>query len=472
MRLIVTIWNWFEDRTGVWKAIGPILKHPVPPDTGWKYVFGSGTLICFLIQVVTGIALATVYNSSPDGAYQSLQFITNRAALGSFLRGMHWFGASAMFILLAAHWTRVYLTGSYKFPREVSWMSGILLVGCVVVMGYTGQLLRWDQDGVWSTVIAAEQAGRVPIIGDWLGRFVLGGNTVNGVTLSRYFAFHVFLFPALIIILVGFHLYLVIKHGISEPARPGHPVEPKTYRSWYEQLLKRSGRPFFPDAMWRDMVFGAFLVILIAVLAWQVGPPPIAKPPDPTIVPAEPRPDWYLLWYYAVLSVLPHYMEDYLIVGAPLAAFLVLFFMPVLWNKGERSVKRRPWSVFVIICVYFLIFWFWHVGHVAAWSPRFNARPLPAALVAAGGNAAVARGGHMFYSKGCEQCHLFSGHGGLRGPDLTHIADRYTKDQITYHILAGGSNMPAYGGVLSSQELSDIVAFLEANKSVNFGPPK
>ncbi|MCL5742958.1 MAG: cytochrome b N-terminal domain-containing protein, partial [Acidobacteria bacterium] len=302
--MLIGIWHWFDDRTGLSKTLGPILRHPIPPGVGWEYVLGSATLVSFIIQVVTGTALATIYVSSPDQAYQSLQFITHQAVLGRLLRGMHFFGASAMFMLIAAHWSRVYLTGSYKYPREVSWLSGILLVGCTVLMGYTGQLLRWDQNGVWSTVIAAEQAGRVPWIGNWLARFTIGGNTIGGTTLSRFFAIHVFFIPALLMGLLVLHLYLVVHNGISEPARPGHVVDPKTYRSWYENLLKRSGQPFWPDVAWRDVVVGVFLVALIAALAYVFGPPELGKPPDPTIVPAEPRPDWYLLWYYAVLAVI------------------------------------------------------------------------------------------------------------------------------------------------------------------------
>ncbi len=467
MRRLIQIWRWVDDRTGASEALGPLFKHPVPPNTGWKYVLGSGTLVAFLIQVVTGTALATIYNSSPDGAYQSLQFITHGAVLGRFLRGMHWFGASAMFMLIAAHWTRVYLTGSYKFPREASWMSGILLVGCVVVMGYTGQLLRWDQNGVWSTVIAAEQAGRLPLIGHWVAEFILGGSTVNAVTLSRYFAIHVFFIPALIFGLVGLHLFLVIRNGISEPARAGHPVDPKTYRKWYEELLRRKGIPFWPDVAWRDAVFAVVIVAAIAILAWQIGPPELGKPPDPALLPALPRPDWYLLWYYAVLSLLPHYMENYVIVGAPVAAFLLLFFVPVIWNKGERSLARRPWSVFVIVLVYFLIFWFWRLGKIAPWSPRFNAPPVAANLVRISGSE-VYEGAQLFSRKGCEQCHTFGGVGGLRGPDLTRVADRYPRQEIVLHILNGGLNMPAYGASLTSEELNRIVAFLESYKNLPF----
>ena len=170
----------------------------MPPRTGWMYVFGSATLFAFTIQVVTGIALATAYVSSAGQAFASLQWITDHAFLGHLLRGMHYFGASAMVLLVGIHMIRTFLTGSYKFPRELNWVVGVVLLGLTILMGFTGQLLRWDQNGVWSTIVAAEQAGRVPVIGPWLARLLLGGQTVGGATLSRFFAYHVFFIPAMI----------------------------------------------------------------------------------------------------------------------------------------------------------------------------------------------------------------------------------------------------------------------------------
>ena len=220
MRLLRQIWDWFDARTDTSKVLGPLLKHPVPPRTGWTYVFGSAILVALLIQVLTGIALATTYVSSAGQAYDSLRWITDQAFLGRLLRGMHYFGASAMVLLVGIHMIRTFLTGSYKFPRELNWVVGVVLLGLTILMGFTGQLLRWDQNGVWSTIVAAEQAGRVPFIGPTLARLLLGGQTVGGATLSRFFAYHVFFIPALIFAMVALHVGLVLRHGISESPAP------------------------------------------------------------------------------------------------------------------------------------------------------------------------------------------------------------------------------------------------------------
>jgi ubiquinol-cytochrome c reductase cytochrome b subunit len=463
MRALRSIWRWVDDRTGLSAAIGPLAQHLVPPNTGWWYVFGSATLFVFILQVIGGITLATAYVTSTNSAYQSLQFISNQAFLGRIVRGMHFFGASAMVVLIGAHMIRTFLFGSYKFPREVNWLTGSLLFLLTLGMAFTGQLLRWDQNAVWGVIVGAEQAGRVPIVGDWLARFILAGDTVGGATLSRFFSFHVFFIPALIFGFLGFHLYLVIRNGISEPPVAGEPVDPKTYRQHYEDLLKRSGEPFWPNAAWRDVVFAAAVFVVIFLLAWIVGPPQLGKPPDPTIIQAYPRPDWEFLWYFGVLALLPTSLETWVIVGAPLLLGVVLFLLPFLANRGERSPRRRPWAVGFIVGVVVMVGVLWRLGSLAPWSPNFEAPPLSPQIVNST-DPLVVHGAQLFNQHGCEYCHLISGEGGRRGPDLTTVARRLSADEITTRILNGGTNMPAFAAILTPQDLDAIRAFLLTRK--------
>jgi ubiquinol-cytochrome c reductase cytochrome b subunit len=454
--------RWINDRSGISEMIKPLMNHPVPPGSRWAYVFGSATLFCFVLQIATGIGLTLLYQPSSDGAFQSLQYITYKATMGKTLRGIHYFGASGMIIMAGIHMLRVYLTAAYKYPREMSWISGVVLLLLTISMGFTGQLLRWDSNGVWSAVVAAEQLGRIPLIGKFIARLLLGGDTLGGQTLSRFYAYHVFLFPALIFIFTGFHLWLVVRNGISEPAKAGHLIDPKTYRQWYKNMLHNSGVPFWPYAAWRDALFGSLTIIAIVVAAVLFGPPALTKAPDPSNIITSPRPDWYLLWIYALFALMPPQIESYAMFFGPLLIFFLLFALPFFSNKGERSPIKRPWAIVGSVAVVVLVISLLVVGFQSNWSPNFKAHALEASVPVAD---TIASGGLvLFQQKACLYCHKIQMQGGDVGPDLTHIANRMNEQQLLIRISNGSEDMPAYGSSLSHDELTKLVAFLKVQR--------
>ena len=463
MGVIKRSWGWVDRRLGWSKYIIKVIEHPVPANVNWWYVLGSATLVAFIVQVVTGVALAFSYVPAPNSAYDSLDFITNTATLGSVVRGIHYWGASAMVVLITIHMCRVFLMGSYKFPREMNWLVGVGLFFMTLGMAFTGQLLRWDQDAYWAVVVGAEQAGRVPLVGEFLARVLVAGNTVGGATLTRFYATHVFLIPALMFLLVGVHLYLVVVHGISEPPKPGHVVDPETYEEEYEELLKKDGIPFWPDAAWRDVIFALAVGTIVLILAVTIGPKELGVRADPTLIKVYPRPDWYFLWYFAVLALMPKWAESWVIVGAPVLGIVGLISVPFISNRGERSASRRPWTIAIVGISLIVIAVLVQEGERAPWSPNLTPKPIPAQVMQPLQGQELA-GAYVFQNSGCTMCHLMAGSGGSRGPDLTHIGSRLTNDQLTWRILNGGHNMPAYNSILNPGEVDQLVSFLSARK--------
>ena len=463
MTIFKKIAQWVDDRTGITENILPIIKHPVPPRAKWSYVFGSATLFCFVLQVITGIGLSLLYQPSSGEAYQSLEFITNQAKFGNVLRGIHYFGASGMIIFVGLHMMRTYITASYKYPREMNWISGVILLICTIFMGFTGQLLRWDSNGVWSSVVAAQQLGRVPFIGQYMARLLIGGDTIGGQSLSRFYSYHVFIVPAFIFLFVGLHLYLVIRNGISEPPKAGRLIDPKTYRAWYKNLLKEKGVPFWPNAAWRDVIVSALIVIVIVLLAFFIGAPALTSKPDPSLVHTSPNPDWYMIPFFALFALMPHKIESVAMLLGPLITIVLLFSIPFIANKGERSPLKRPWAMFGVICVFVFVISLLVIGLKAPWSPDFNTAPLPiSAIKQRQGDSSIIQGAHLFYAKGCQYCHKINKYGGKAGPELTTIGNRLSDRELTIRIVNGGGNMPAYGGLLKKEELNKIVSFLKS----------
>src|ERR687895_2036908 len=209
--------DWLEERSGLVGAVKYFLFRKVPRDIGWYHTLGSATLTAFLVQLVTGVILAFYYKPDPDSAYESIQTITNDLTLGWLVRGMHKWGASVFIILMFFHMARVFLFGAYKYPRELNWIVGVMILAVGMLEGFTGYLLPWDQTAYWATVVGINLNGTAPFLGPFLAEFLRGGAEIGGDTLPRWYSLHMLVLPGLIFALIGLHLYLVVRLGVTSP---------------------------------------------------------------------------------------------------------------------------------------------------------------------------------------------------------------------------------------------------------------
>jgi quinol-cytochrome oxidoreductase complex cytochrome b subunit len=209
------IFAWLDERLGLNGIYKAVLERPEPKGNWWN-TLGSASLFLFLLQGVTGILLTMYYTPSPDHAYDSIQYIMNNVAFGWLIRGIHHWGSSLMVLVVFIHMVRVFVTASYKYPRELTWMIGVGLLICTLGMGFTGYLLPFNQKSYWATTVGTSIAGTVPALGDFILKVLRGGSDISALTLSRFYSAHIWIFPAALAGLIGVHLYLIIKHGESQ----------------------------------------------------------------------------------------------------------------------------------------------------------------------------------------------------------------------------------------------------------------
>ena len=347
--------EWLEERSGLIGGLRYFLFRKVPGDTNWFHTLGSATLTAFLVQLITGVILAMYYKPDPDKAYQSIRHITDDVTLGWLVRGMHKWGASCFIILMFFHMARVFLFGAYKYPRELNWIIGVLLLALGMFEGFTGYLLPWDQTSYWATVVGININGTAPFLGPFIASLLRGGSEIGPDTLSRFYSIHMLVLPGAIIGLITLHLYLVIRLGVSSPpwskeaagadrpepestARRGmtqpaprkgiagrmavahkpskRVVERRKGFQRYKRDVQERGKPFYPFAMFHDTVMSLVVVSVIVVLAviWKytAGEAPddsgwlgplYKEKADPGTTSFIPRPDWYFYFLFYLLRI-------------------------------------------------------------------------------------------------------------------------------------------------------------------------
>jgi ubiquinol-cytochrome c reductase cytochrome b subunit len=313
--------GWLERRLRWGGFIRDNLDEPMPPGVGWWQTLGSLLLALLGLQTITGIALAMYYAPTPDHAYSSVQYISRDVPLGGFVRGIHHWGASVIVVAMVLHLLRVFFWGSYKKPREITWLSGVVIFQLMLGFAFTGYLLPWDQKAYWATVVGSNIAGTIPVIGNYICTVMRGGSIVGAMTLSRFYAIHVLVLPLVLLGLVSVHLFQVRLHHTAGPVTPRKGVSV----------------PFYPVQLFRDAVVAMIATGILVSLALFAAPK-LAGVANPFGVDFAPRPEWYYLGLFEMLKLIPPKLEVMGTVLIPGLVTIGMFALPWL----DRSVSRHP----------------------------------------------------------------------------------------------------------------------------------
>jgi ubiquinol-cytochrome c reductase cytochrome b subunit len=466
---------WFDERTGIKGIAEKALHEHIPGGARFAYVFGSGLLFIFLLQIITGVSLALYYTPTAETAHTSVAYITKQVAGGAFLRSLHSYGSSAMIIVLGLHFLQTFVYGSFKGRRELLWLSGALLSLLILGMGFTGYLLPWDQKAYFATAVGTNVAGEVPLIGGLITRLLRGGDTIGTLTLSRFYVAHVFLIPATIFAFIGAHILLFRKAGPAGPVHE-HPVTPKL-----------PTETFYPRQVLLDMGFALLIIAVLAGLSYlrPVTLGPIADPADSHFL---PRPEWY---YLPMFQWLKYWEGSWVVLGIVVIPGLIatlFFLMPFL----DRRLERRPWrrpipALAVTIVVAGMVFLGVksqiddHQGPIAAqlalqheqevaytaepFEPYVDsgAEPASSPLVATSLDTRIPRGRAIFVERGCVGCHGANGLGTSLAPSLRGVTHKFEQDKLIALLQSPNARMRAAGMPtvnVPAGEMAALIAYL------------
>jgi ubiquinol-cytochrome c reductase cytochrome b subunit len=466
--------RWIDERVDLKGLKRTLLDRAVPRNLTWWHTLGSATLAVFIVQVVTGVVLAMYYSPSPDHAHESIRYLERVITNGAVVRGIHHWGASAMVVFAVAHLLRVFTMGAYKYPREINWLLGVVLLFVVLGFGFTGYLLPWDQKAYWATAVGTNIAGTTPIIGGKLVSLLRGGSQQGAATLARFYSLHVLLLPLLFGLIVGLHLFLVVRQGVAPRAAELETSAPRTtddpaYPAYYSSRLhesKSSGLRFWPDIIAKDIITATVVIAVIVFLGAFVGAP-LEAPADPTDASYVPRPEWYFLPFFQLLKLVPGAWESAVAMGVPMALVLVLLLLPFFDRRSSRSLAHRPVAVFALGGV--------AVSTALLLGASVREEPInkPAPVVGRVLTSTERAGRTQFERQQCGGCHKVAGMAAVPkkedapdAPELTEVGLKHStawihsfiEDPVRFH---PDSKMPAYGPpTLSHQEIEELARYL------------
>jgi ubiquinol-cytochrome c reductase cytochrome b subunit len=432
-----SILNWLDDRTGYQEILRAALYENIPGGSRWRYVWGSTLVFTFSMQVVTGLVLWMAYSPSSRTAWESVYYIQHVMQFGWLLRGLHHFTAQAMVVLLALHLMQVVIDGAYKAPREVNFWLGLILMQLVLAMSLTGYLLPWDQKGYWATQVATKISSIVPVVGPSIERLIVGGTNYGHHTLTRFFAMHAGVLPALLVGFLALHIYVFRRHGITA-----------------NNVQQKPDNTFWPDQVLKDAVACLAVLAVVLLLVFRHAPlspdewtelarqnrtgevlgAHLGAPADPADTFDAARPEWYFLFLFQFLKVFPGELEFLGAIVIPGGVLLLMFLMPFIgrWKLGHG------FNVCFLAVLLIGIGW---LTYAAIEEDREDANHVravadadakaervielikgPSGIDVQGArevlrNDAKTHGPDLF-AENCAQCHRFAGHDGTGGiPD-------------------------------------------------------
>ena len=356
------VWQWIDGRYELTTLLQALLHVEIPINARTFY-FGGITLFFFGVQAITGTLLAIYYQPTPDTAYDSILYIMNQVRFGWLIRSIHSWSANFMILFCVLHLLRVFFQGAYKKPREVTWMMGILLLGLTLAFGFTGYLLPWDQRAFWATTVGSEIAGAVPGVGEQMLVFLRSGTEITARTLSRFFGMHVLMLPLSLAAVLVVHITMVHQQGLADPDRDEdagkEPAEaagkevPEAVSAAVEARVYSHGRkpkrkllPFFPNYV-LDEVIAWYVMLGLLIILVSLVPAGSAPPADPLKTPQHTKPEWYFLFLYQGLKVVPRIVG----VAVPMIGGLLLLLLPFLDRNPNASPRRRPIAITIGILV-------------------------------------------------------------------------------------------------------------------------
>ncbi len=454
--------DWALDRFAVKQIEKSLMDRRVAKGT-WYHGDGAALFLLFNLLLITGAFLSLSYSPSLEGAYPSVRYITDHQTLGWFVRGLHYWSAGLMVVMLVFHLFRQILLGGYKSPREGTWLIGVLLFFAIIATSLLGYVLRWDERAIYGLRVALNLMYRVPVIGESLVLLVQGGPHIGSQTLPRIYAVHVIFVPLLLLALVGYHMYLVVVHGIIGPTERTQPVasseeQKRLYKA--DAMSEERGEIFFPYTAAKSGAMAGVVFLVVVVLTLVLGPGKL-YPEANLVEPSYPMEEWWWSWYSALAALLPPWLATTFYVGFPIVLFLLLVSLPFLDRSPRRGLRNRPVAIALVSLGVIVILSLSSLRARSPWTayPRAEPPPVPDGVVL---SPQAEQGRQLFAQYGCNSCHPIDGHGPQFAPDLAASRSILSHAEFRRYILNPPDDiaMPPYEGRLTDDELERIIDFV------------